>query len=83
MFFIVLSRRLISIIDTSYLIKPIAKKIIIELLEETEEEAKIFTEDQATELMTKLYYSVLFKNVSCYDVFNAHVKLNDLYTYTI
>ena len=74
---------LITIIDTSYFTKPIAKKIIIELLEETEEEAKRFTEDQAEELITKLYYNVLFKNISCYDVFNVHIKLSDLYTYTI
>lgn len=51
-----------SIFDTCYYYNVNAKEIIKEWLQETEEEADKYTEDQAEELITKLLYRELTRD---------------------
>lgn len=50
-----------SILNTDYYVEPIAKKIIMEILEESEEEAEKYTEEEAETLLTYLLYREIYK----------------------
>lgn len=48
------------LIDTDYFVKPVAKEIVAEWLEESETEKDKYTESQAEDLITKLLFRELY-----------------------
>lgn len=61
MFFTEWCQGLPTILNTIYYYKPIAKKIVMEILEESEEEAERYTEEEAETLLTHLLYREIYK----------------------